>query len=84
VVGIVSASWHFAYGLYLFAAKWGITVGDQARRRLGYFCAAVAILFITVGLVTVRAFFHPEWREEWRKLQQHGTVSQPGRSPAVR
>jgi succinate dehydrogenase / fumarate reductase cytochrome b subunit len=84
LVGIVSASWHFAYGLYLFAAKWGITVGDQARRRFGYVCTAIAVLFIAVGLFTVRAFFRPEWRDEWRKLRQHGAVSQPAGSAAVR
>ena len=31
LVGIVCASWHFAYGLWLFAAKWGITQGDRSR-----------------------------------------------------
>lgn len=57
VVGVVTASWHFAYGLWLFAAKWGITPGDGARRRWGYVCAAIGLLFVVVGLVTVRAFF---------------------------
>jgi succinate dehydrogenase/fumarate reductase cytochrome b subunit (b558 family) len=33
-VGIIAASWHFSYGLWLFAAKWGITTGERARRRL--------------------------------------------------
>jgi len=56
VIGIVSASWHFAYGLWLFAAKWGITQGPVARRRWGYVCAAIAIGFIAVGLVTLTAF----------------------------
>jgi len=34
VIGIIAASWHFAYGLYLFAAKWGITVSERSRRGL--------------------------------------------------
>ena len=38
VIGIIAASWHFSYGVWLFAAKWGITVGDQARKRFGYVC----------------------------------------------
>ena len=65
MVAIVAASWHFAYGLYLFAAKWGITVGDRARRRFGVVCLAIALLFITVGLVTVRAYFNPQWRNDY-------------------
>ena len=57
VVGVVAASWHFAYGLWLFAAKWGITVGEKARRHFGVVCFAIALLFVSVGLYTVRSFF---------------------------
>ncbi len=56
VIGIIAASWHFSYGIWLFAAKWGITVGDQARKRFGYVCAALAIALIAIGLITIRAF----------------------------
>jgi len=62
IVGIVAASWHFAYGVWLFAAKWGITVGDRARRRFGVLCAVIAVVMIAIGLVTIRAFFAPQWR----------------------
>ena len=34
VVGLVCASWHFAYGIWLFAAKWGITAGEKARQEI--------------------------------------------------
>src|SRR3954470_24535953 len=40
VIGLVSASWHFAYGIWLFAAKWGITIGERARQRFLYVCMA--------------------------------------------
>jgi succinate dehydrogenase / fumarate reductase cytochrome b subunit len=55
-VGIVCASWHFAYGIWLFAAKWGITTGDAARRRFGYVCLAIGLLFVAVGAVTMYSF----------------------------
>jgi len=58
VVGIVAASWHFAYGLWLFAAKWGITVGNNARRRFGYVCLVIALGFISVGLVSAYSFLY--------------------------
>src|SRR2546426_11463480 len=54
--GILCASWHFAYGLGLFAAKLGITTGDGARRKFGYVCFAIGLLFVLVGAVTMRAF----------------------------
>lgn len=62
LVGIIAASWHFSYGLYLFAAKWGITVSDRSRRKFGYVCTGVAILFIVVGFATLGAFFKPQWK----------------------
>lgn len=55
-IGIIAASWHFAYGLWLFCAKWGIVTGDRAQRRFGYVCLGVFILFIAVGGATMYAF----------------------------
>jgi succinate dehydrogenase / fumarate reductase, cytochrome b subunit len=55
--GIIAASWHFSYGLWLFAAKWGITVGERARRRFGYLCAALALGLILLGGVSMNGFF---------------------------
>src|SRR5262245_62214402 len=62
IVGIVAASWHFGYGLWLFSAKWGIVLGERARRRFAVLCTGLSLLFIVVCLLTVRAFFRPEWR----------------------
>ena len=55
-VGIIAASWHFAYGLWLFAAKWGITVGDRARRNFGVVCLLIGVVFVVVGTATMVAF----------------------------
>jgi succinate dehydrogenase / fumarate reductase cytochrome b subunit len=62
LLGIVAASWHFGYGLWLFAAKWGITSGDKARRRFGYVCAMIAVAFIVVGILTMRSFY--QWPQQ--------------------
>ena len=56
-VGIIAASWHFSYGLWLFAAKWGITVGEKARHRFGYVCAALALGLILLGGISMNGFF---------------------------
>jgi succinate dehydrogenase / fumarate reductase cytochrome b subunit len=55
-VGIIAASWHFAYGIFLFCAKWGIVTGEHARKRLQAVSIAIAALFIVVGLYTESAF----------------------------
>ena len=68
LLGIIAASWHFAYGLFLFAAKWGITVSDRSRKAFGYVCLGIAALFIVVGFLTLGAFFKPQWRNTPEQL----------------
>ena len=36
IVAMIAICWHFSYGVWLFAAKWGITPGVNARKRFGY------------------------------------------------
>jgi succinate dehydrogenase / fumarate reductase cytochrome b subunit len=61
VIGITAASWHFSYGVWLFAAKWGITVGEQARKRLGYVCLVLAVALVAMGLASIYGFVsHPQ------------------------
>jgi succinate dehydrogenase / fumarate reductase cytochrome b subunit len=55
-IGIILASWHFAYGIWLFLVKWGIVTGERARRGWGYVCGIIGATFIVVGLYTVYAF----------------------------
>jgi succinate dehydrogenase / fumarate reductase, cytochrome b subunit len=55
-IAIVAASWHFAYGLWLFCAKWGITTGEMARRRLGYLCVLLALGLIALGAASMYGF----------------------------
>ena len=55
-IGIAAASWHFAYGLYLFCAKWGIVSGARAQRRLGYVCLVIGLAFAITGAATMYAF----------------------------
>jgi len=56
VIGLLSASWHFAYGLWLFCAKWGVIVGERARKRALTLAMAIFILMSGVGLASLRAF----------------------------
>ena len=71
-VGIFCASWHFAYGLWLFAVKWGITTGDNARRRFGYVCVLIGVSFMAIGAATMYSFlttpqqpWHPSGAESY-------------------
>ena len=56
VIGLIAASWHFAYGIWLFAAKWGITTGEAARRGFLKICLAFFVLLSVVGLASLYTF----------------------------
>ena len=53
VIAMVATCWHFAYGIWLFAAKWGITPGNQARKKFGYVCAAGGSALCFLGLIAI-------------------------------
>ena len=56
VIGLVAASWHFAYGIWLFAAKWGLTTGERARQRFLVVCIAFFFVLSGVGLASLTKF----------------------------
>jgi succinate dehydrogenase / fumarate reductase cytochrome b subunit len=59
VIAMIAVCWHFAYGVWLFAAKWGITPGNTARRRFGYVCLVLGILLAVMGIASIYAFVGP-------------------------
>ncbi len=56
VVGLIAASWHFAYGIWLFCAKWGIVSGEVARKRFLAVCIAFFFVLSGVGLWSLATF----------------------------
>ena len=54
-IAMVATCWHFAYGIWLFAAKWGITPGDRARKRSGYVCGSLGAALTVMGLISIWA-----------------------------
>jgi succinate dehydrogenase / fumarate reductase cytochrome b subunit len=56
IVGLLCAAWHFSYGVWLFCAKWGITVGEKARQRFLVVCMLLFLTISGVGLMSIRSF----------------------------
>jgi succinate dehydrogenase / fumarate reductase cytochrome b subunit len=61
-IAMIATCWHFSYGIWLFAAKWGITPGNQARKNFGYACAALGAVLMVVGLASLYAFVGPQYK----------------------
>jgi len=55
-VGLIAASWHFAYGIWLFCAKWGMVTGDKAQKRLLAVCLVFFVVMSGVGLASLTSF----------------------------
>jgi succinate dehydrogenase / fumarate reductase cytochrome b subunit len=62
IIAMAATCWHFAYGIWLFAAKWGITPGDKARRNFGYVCTAIGVFLAVLGYISIYAFIGPNYK----------------------
>jgi succinate dehydrogenase / fumarate reductase, cytochrome b subunit len=56
LVGLISAAWHFSYGVWLFMAKWGVVIGENARRKTLVACMALFVLISGVGIASIYSF----------------------------
>jgi len=59
VIAMIAVCWHFAYGVWLFAAKWGIMPGETARRRFAYLCVVLGVVLACAGIASIYAFVGP-------------------------
>jgi succinate dehydrogenase / fumarate reductase, cytochrome b subunit len=62
IVAMIAICWHFSYGVWLFAAKWGITPGATARKRFGYVCVLLGLGLAIMGLASIWAFVGPNYK----------------------
>lgn len=56
VLGIVSATFHLANGIWSFSIVWGLTVGPKAQRRMMWISAAVFVVLSFIGIRSLQAF----------------------------
>jgi succinate dehydrogenase / fumarate reductase cytochrome b subunit len=77
IVGLIAASWHFAYGIWLFSAKWGIVSGEKAQLRLLRVCLAFFLLLSVVGLVSLYTF-----RTRFQQPSSEGNIVNSGHGDA--
>lgn len=56
LLGILSATFHLANGIWSFSIVWGLTVGPRAQRRMMWVSAAVFVALSVLGIGSIRAF----------------------------
>lgn len=55
VVGLTAAVFHFCNGLVTFCITWGITVGDDSRKKVGIGAAALGVVLMIWGIASLYA-----------------------------
>ena len=78
VIGLIAASWHFAYGIYLFCAKWGIVTGDHAQRRLLRLSLLFFLVLTVTGLVSLYTF-----RTRFQQPSAQGNIARSMHGTAI-
>jgi succinate dehydrogenase / fumarate reductase cytochrome b subunit len=79
VVAMIAICWHFSYGIWLFAAKWGITPGKTARKRFGYVCVALGLALVVMGMASIWAFVGPKYRDQGSVVRDQVSHTMPPR-----
>jgi succinate dehydrogenase / fumarate reductase cytochrome b subunit len=78
VVGLIAASWHFAYGIWLFCAKWGIVSGEKAQKRFLALCLAFFVVLCGAGLASLTAFRSmPQQPTDFGTAVNHSQANHP-------
>ncbi|WP_017726666.1 succinate dehydrogenase cytochrome b558 subunit [Halalkalibacterium ligniniphilum] len=60
ILGVISATFHFANGLWSFAVSWGITVTPRAQQIATYVTIGVFFALTFVGIRAILAFINPD------------------------
>ncbi len=60
ILGVVSATFHFANGLWSFAVTWGITVSPRSQQISTYVTLAIFLALTFIGIRAILAFINPE------------------------
>ena len=56
VVGVVSASYHLANGLFTFGIVWGFTAGRRAQQLAFYACVGIFLVVAGMGIASLQGF----------------------------
>ncbi|WP_413379248.1 succinate dehydrogenase cytochrome b558 subunit [Alkalihalobacillus sp. 1P02AB] len=60
ILGVVSATFHLANGIWSFLVSWGITVTPRSQRIATYATMAIFFALTFVGIRAILAFINPE------------------------
>lgn len=63
LIGVLSATFHFANGMWSFLVSWGITVGPRAQRVSSYIWMGVFVIMSIMFVLTMVAFTDAQFQD---------------------
>jgi succinate dehydrogenase / fumarate reductase, cytochrome b subunit len=55
-IGVLTAAYHLAYGIWNFCIRWGITISDKAQMRIQKFAFLVFVALTLLGWAALAGF----------------------------
>lgn len=77
LLGIAVCTYHFAFGLWSFCIRWGITVSEKAQAKMWNFSRGTFVVVTLIGYVALFGFFNPIF------AASHGAESASVSAPSV-
>lgn len=74
LTGTAAAVYHLCNGVVTFCITWGITVGDQARKRVGIGALGLGVVLMIWTVMSLGALMYPERVTEARAAQERPAV----------
>lgn len=59
VAGVLASSYHFAYGIWNFCIRWGITISESAQQKTAKLSQALFVAVSAIGILALLGFFFP-------------------------
>jgi succinate dehydrogenase / fumarate reductase cytochrome b subunit len=82
-LGILSACWHFGYGIFLFCSKWGIVTGARARRWLMIVSVLVFLGMSGLGFASLASFLKSDYSKGANGQYIQDSLRDPEKAKAI-
>ncbi len=77
LLGVTSASYHLAYGIWNFCIRWGITISEAAQRRVQRFSFVMFIALTLLGWGSLAGFILNRPASERTEVHRQGETPLP-------
>lgn len=72
LLGVLTASYHFSYGIWNFAIRWGLAISQSAQRKIQKFSAFAFVAITLIGWLALVGFLIPH--PAGKVASSHGTT----------